>query len=86
MIKFVTQYGRDIVLKKEYVQALRAKNNNIRISEQFPSEMRERRTYQIDGLLELREQYKDSDMKISLIKDKISMKSSAQDVFGLSPL
>ena len=47
------------------------KSASIRITDHFPSEMRERRSIQKDSLKKYKELYKDSDTQVKLIKDKL---------------
>ena len=51
---------------KNLVEPLR-----VRVSERYPSVIKERRQKQISTLKELREQYEDTDTKVSLRKDEI---------------
>ena len=74
VVKFLTQFGRDQLMSKNHLDELRkSSRNKVRISEQFPPEIKERRSSQIEKLKALREEHKDTNMKITLIKDKISV-------------
>ena len=90
MAKFVTQSGRDMLFTKQYLESLRKTGKKVRISEQFPPEIRERRSTQIDRLKDLREQFKNTKTKVTLVKDKIAVNktflSEHESPFERNPL
>ena len=83
--RFVTQCGRDMVLKKGHL----LKGSPFGLSEQLPSDTRQRRTAQIPTLTALRREAreKNSQDNIKLIKDKMIINNKVQsEVFEKNPL
>ena len=73
VVKLIRRQGKDIILQ----HAKNLRGTNISISEQLPTEMRERRTLQIPKLKALRDQYKsDTSTKIVLSKDKLRLNNT----------
>ena len=83
--RFVTQCGRDMVLKKGHL----LKGSPYGLSEQLPSDTRQRRTAQIPTLTALRREAreKNSQDNIKLIKDKMIINNKVQsEVFEKNPI
>ena len=73
VVKLVTQRGKDII----FAHVRNLKGSKISISNQLPSEMRERRDVQIQSFRELRNQHRgDTSVKVRLRKDKILLNDS----------
>ena len=84
VISFSTQRSKKLVMEQyRKVQKL----TSIRITDHFPSEMRERRSIQKDSLKKYKELYKDSDTQVKLIKDKLIVGTKVvEDAFQKNPL
>ena len=66
VVRFTTRAGKDIVLSYS-----KKKKTSVKVAEQYPPEMKERRTAQIDALKNYREIHKDSNTSVKLVKDKL---------------
>lgn len=73
VVRFVTVTGKEWVLSKTYTVKLKELPQPVRVSEQFPSEIKERRMAQIDTLKNLKLTHKESGEKIVIVKDKIKI-------------
>ena len=63
------------------------KTLHVKITDHFPSEMRERRSVQKDALKKYKEIYRDTDKKVTLVKDKLLVGSRViGDAFVTNPL
>ena len=73
VVKLMRRKGKDIILQ----HARNLRGTGISISEQLPSEMRERRTLQIPKLKALRGQHRnDTSTKVVLSKDKLRLNNT----------
>ena len=69
LVKFTTYKGKEVVMKK--VRGNKS-GSKIRVSDQYPPAMKEKRMAQIEDLKQYRELYSDSGKKVALIKDKLT--------------
>ena len=67
VVRFTTRKGKELVLTK----ARAKKMPHVKVSEQYPSEMKERRDAQLDALKTYKDIHKDSTTKVKLVKDKL---------------
>ena len=65
VVRFTTRAGKDTVLSYS-----KKKKSSVKVAEQYPPEMKERRTAQIGALKNYREIHKDSNTSVELVKDK----------------
>lgn len=88
VVDILTRMGKDIVLDRRFIKALRNSPDKIRISENYPSEIRERRAAQIDTLKLVRTQKENIKAKVVLVSDKITIngKPYQDNNFEQSPL
>ena len=72
LVRFTTHKDKDVVMKK-----IRSERTGglIKISDQYPATMKEKRMAQIDELKHTRDMYKDSGKKVALVKDKLMVGS-----------
>ena len=66
VVRFTTRKWKELVLAKS-----RTTKTSIKVSEQYPSEMKERRNAQLDSLKAYRDIHKDKGTKVTLVKDKL---------------
>ena len=84
IVKFTTYKGKEAVMKK--VRGSKS-GSKIRVSDQYPPAMKEKRMAQIEDLKQYRELYSDSGKKVALIKDKLMVGSQVvQDAFEKNKL
>ena len=67
VVRFTTRKAKDLVLAKSRGK----KVLNIKVSEHYPSDMKERREAQIDALKTYRDIHKDTSTRVALVKDKL---------------
>lgn len=78
---FLTKIGKNIVNSKDYTKNL--KNPiRIRVSEHYPTIIKERRQVQIKHLSQLRTTYENSPTKVILNKDKLFVNGKEKDTFS----
>ena len=68
VVGFSDRRGRDLALKQIRQSKV---NTDIKVSEQYPSEIKEKRAAQIPCMLKYRQSYKDTNTRVSLIKDQL---------------
>lgn len=73
LVRFVTRSGKDVIMQKKYLDKLRSLTDKVSVSENFPAEVREKRTALFPTFKELKNDHKDSKVKVVLSKDKILM-------------
>ena len=84
IVKFTTYKRKEAVMKK--VRGSKS-GSKIRVSDQYPPAMKEKRMAQIEDLKQYRELYSDSGKKVALIKDKLMVGSQVvQDAFEKNKL
>lgn len=85
---FVTKAGRDMILTRQITTQLREHANRIKVSEQYPPEIREKRFTQVSVLKDLKQ--KNPDDKITIVKDKLLINNKPSELsstlFELNPL
>lgn len=86
VVTFLTQIGRDRVYQKEFTESLRLTGSKTRVSEHFPSVVKEKHTALIQNLIELKKQNREQ--KITLKQDAIFVNNKKQpdDTFERNPL
>ena len=69
-VSFVTKSGRNLVYSRTYTANLK-EPCKVRVSERYPTIIKEKRQMQIDSLKTFKTTYKDTIIKVVLSKDKI---------------
>ena len=81
LVTFQSKSGRDIVYSKPHTSKLKD-DVKVRVSEHFPTIIKERRQTQIAHLKQLRDSHSETNNKISLNKDKILINGIEKDTYA----
>ena len=66
-MRFTTRKAKDLV----FIKSRAERGSNIKVSEQYPPEMKEKRETQFDSLKSYKQMCKDTGTKFKLVKDKL---------------
>ena len=84
IVTFALKNSKKIIME-HYRQV--QKTSQVKITDHFPSEMRERRSVQKDALKKYKDIYRDTDKQVKLVRDKLLVGSKVMgEAFATNPL